>query len=92
MCCTAQTLGKLWQMRFVRFTAHQPYFSLACMSPSKNKANKSIVPYVLCVFAHRNTLAVTLATVSAQLIRILHCSGDLQRHHVRNATIELGHG
>jgi hypothetical protein len=76
----------------LRFTGHQPCFSLASMSPSKTKANKSIVTYVLCVFAHRNTLAVTLATVSAQLIRILHCSGDLQRHYVKTATVEFWHG
>ena len=67
-------------------------FLLGCTSLSKSKADKLIVASAVCVIAHCNTSAVTLATVSAQLIRILHCSGDLQRHHVRNATIELWHG
>ena len=30
----------------------------------------------VCIFAHCNTPSLSLATVSAQLIRILHCSGD----------------
>ena len=62
------------------------------MSPSKTKANNSIVASAVCEYAHRHTVAVTLATVSAQLIPILHCSGEFQRHHVRNVTIELWHG
>jgi len=61
-------------------------------NPSKSKANKLIVAPAVCVIAHSNTSAVILATVSAQLILILHRSGEFQRHYVRNATIELGHG
>ena len=59
---------------------------------SKIIADKSIVTPAVCIFAHCDTSAVILATVSAQLIRILHCSGDLQGHYVGTATVELSHG
>lgn len=66
-------------------------FSGADINRFGNKVDNPIVTAEVCDSAHRNTAAVIPATLSAQLTGILHCSGDLQRHYVRNATVELWH-